>query len=237
MPGFAVGVVEARTAVGAAAEEEAGDSEGGVQRDDVPGVLGDDVDGEEMDFAGKVGDGASIEAAMGVDAVKTLEELGGTLHLDAPQGRGGVGREGRDFGELPAAGSLFGGLMGILLFVPVCIFSSGIGGQECPPYTSLGHTTGEEVAGIEDYVVAFAVAVGAGDTEAEVGSLQDKLEFGKFSATLGVDFADTGALQERLCWERLSPSGLSRGSPFRDRVPTDRLVSDKLLSDRLRVRR
>ena len=102
MPGFAVGVVEAGAAVAAAAEQEAGASAGGVERNNVPGVFGDDVGGEEVDFAGKVGDGASVDAAMGVDTVEAFEKLGGTLHLDAPEGRGEVGREGRDFEGLAA---------------------------------------------------------------------------------------------------------------------------------------
>ena len=87
VPGFAVGVVEAGAAVAAAAEQEAGDSASGVQRNDVPSVFGDDVDGEEVDFAGEVRDGASASAAVGVDAVEAFEELGGTLYLDAPEGR------------------------------------------------------------------------------------------------------------------------------------------------------
>ena len=61
-PGFAVGVVEAGAGVGAAAEQEAGASEGGAERDDVPGGFGDNVDGEEMDFAGEVREGASLGA-------------------------------------------------------------------------------------------------------------------------------------------------------------------------------
>jgi hypothetical protein len=44
-----------------------------VERDDVPGVFGDDVGGDEVDFTGEVGDGASVHAAMGVDAVETFE--------------------------------------------------------------------------------------------------------------------------------------------------------------------
>jgi hypothetical protein len=61
MPGFAVGVVEAGAAVAAAAEEEAGDSANSVEREDVPGVFGNDVGGEEVDFAGKVGTARPLE--------------------------------------------------------------------------------------------------------------------------------------------------------------------------------
>ena len=82
MPGFAVLVVEAGAAVVFAAEEEAGGADG-VDRDDVPGVFGDDEGGEEVDFGGEVGDGASAGAAVGVDAVEAVEKLGGTFDLDA----------------------------------------------------------------------------------------------------------------------------------------------------------
>src|ERR1700686_5174741 len=87
VPGFAVGVVEAGAAITVAAEQEAGDSASGVQRNDVPGVSGNDVDGEEVDFSGEIRDGASAGAAVGVDAVEAFEELGGALYLDAPEGR------------------------------------------------------------------------------------------------------------------------------------------------------
>jgi hypothetical protein len=76
VPGFAVGVVEAGAAIPAAAEQEAGDSASGVQRNDVPGIFGDDVNGEEMDFAGEIRDGATAGAAMGVDAVEAFERVG-----------------------------------------------------------------------------------------------------------------------------------------------------------------
>lgn len=82
MPGFAVLVVEAGLGISLAAEEQAGAADG-VNGNDVPGVLGNDVGGEEVDFGGKVGDGASVDAAMGVDAVEAFEELGGAFDLDA----------------------------------------------------------------------------------------------------------------------------------------------------------
>ena len=96
VPGFAVGVVEAGLGVAAAAEQEAGDSAGGAERDDVPGVFGDDVGGEEVDFAGQVGDGASVGAAVGVDAVESGGELGGAFDLDAPERWRRVRRVGGD---------------------------------------------------------------------------------------------------------------------------------------------
>jgi hypothetical protein len=44
-------------------------------------------------------------------------------------------------------------------------------------------------AGVEDEVVAFAVAVGLGDGEAEAGGFESEGEFGEFSAALGGEFA------------------------------------------------
>ena len=54
-----------------------------MDRDDVPGVFWDDEGGEEVDFRGEVGDGASAGAAVSVDAAEAVEKLGGTLDLDA----------------------------------------------------------------------------------------------------------------------------------------------------------
>jgi len=69
VPCLVVFLVQAGPSVGVAAEEEGGGSEEGFQRDDVPGVLGDDVGGEEVDFAGEIGDGAASRAAVGVEMV------------------------------------------------------------------------------------------------------------------------------------------------------------------------
>ena len=73
------------------------------------------------------------------------------------------------------------------------------------PHTRWSRTTaaGEKVAGVENDVVAFAVAVGAGDAEAEVGRFEDEGEFGKFSAALGVEFALLGSLREIGCGDWL----------------------------------
>jgi len=89
VPGFAVGVVQAGFGVAFAAEEEAGASEDGLDGEDEPGVFRDDVDGEEVDFGGEVGDGASVDAAVGVDVVEAVVELGGAFDLDAPEAGGG----------------------------------------------------------------------------------------------------------------------------------------------------
>ncbi len=43
----------------------------------------------------------------------------------------------------------------------------------------------EAAAGVDDEVVASAVAVGLGDFEAARGRLMEKGEFGQFAATLG----------------------------------------------------
>src|ERR1700722_12616843 len=50
-------------------------------------------------------------------------------------------------------------------------------------------------AGVDEEVVAFAVARGAGDAEAEVRGLEVKQMVGGFSAALGVLFALAGSLR------------------------------------------
>ena len=59
-----------------------------------------------------------------------------------------------------------------------------------------------EIAGVEDYVVAFAVAVGTGHAEAEAGGFEDEGEFGEFSAALGVAFAIGGSFWAK-SWDAL----------------------------------
>ena len=54
------------------------------------------------------------------------------------------------------------------------------------------------MGGIEDDVVAFAVAVGTGDAKAVTGGGEGEGEFGNLSATLGGEFALEGSLC-RLC--------------------------------------
>jgi hypothetical protein len=53
-----------------------------AEGEDEPGVFGDDVGGEEVDFVEGVGDGASVDAAVGVDAVQAVLELSGGLDLN-----------------------------------------------------------------------------------------------------------------------------------------------------------
>ena len=92
-----------------------------------------------------------------------------------------------------------------------------------------------EFAGVEDHVVAFAVAVGAGDTEAAVSSLQDELEFGEFSATLGVEFALAGGGCLWAVWTPSLRTPRRVGQPFRAGVQIERvrLLSDMLCLDML----
>ncbi len=111
------------------------------ERKDEPGVFGDDVGGEEIDFGEGVGDGASVDAAVGVDAVEAVQHLRGGLHLDADQAWAGL------------------------------------------------RARGIEVGGVEDDVVAFAVAEGFGDAEAVAGGGEGEGEFGDLSAAFGGEFA------------------------------------------------
>jgi hypothetical protein len=130
VPGFVVVVVHAGLGVVAAAEQEAGVSQEGLERDYVPGVFGDYVGAEEVNLAGLVRDGAASDAAVGVEAIQAIDYLGGAFDLDSPEGRIGVGILAR---------------------------------------TASGRSEG---AGVEDYVVTFAVTEGLGDSEAESGGFQ-----------------------------------------------------------------
>jgi hypothetical protein len=87
-----------------------------------------------------------------------------------------------------------------------------------------------EVAGVEDYVVTFAVSVGLGDAEAEVVGLEGEGEFGEFSAALGDEFAVEG-LGGRGC------GGLGSGRLFSGRLGWGGLCWDRLYWDRLWARR
>jgi hypothetical protein len=89
VPGFAVGVVEAGEAAAFGAEEEAGKAEDVREGEDEPGVFRDDVGGEEIDFGEFVGDGASVDAAVGVDTVESVDELSSGFDLDSDEARAG----------------------------------------------------------------------------------------------------------------------------------------------------
>ncbi len=99
MPGFLVLVVHASFAVAAAAEQEAGGSQEGFEGEYVPGVLGDDVGGEEMDLPTLVGDGAASDAAVGIEATHSLRHLGSAFDLDAPERRIEIDRAGGPGGD------------------------------------------------------------------------------------------------------------------------------------------
>lgn len=100
VPGFAVGVVGVGFEAVFGAEEEAGEAEDVGEWEDEPGVFGDDVGDDEIDFRKFVGDDASVEVAADVDAVKAVRELCGPLDLDADEARArAVVEEGAERGE------------------------------------------------------------------------------------------------------------------------------------------
>ena len=91
MPGFAVGAEEAVSAgVAFGIEEQAGAVSDKGDGEDEPGVLGDDVGDEEVDFGGAVGDGAASGAAITVDVIEAVEKSGGRFDLDAEEAASGV---------------------------------------------------------------------------------------------------------------------------------------------------
>jgi len=85
VPGFAVGVGGVGFAAVFGAKEEAGEAEDVGEREDEPGVFGNDVNDDEIDFRKFVGDDASVEVATDVDAVEAVGELCGSLDLDADE--------------------------------------------------------------------------------------------------------------------------------------------------------
>jgi len=82
VPGFAVGFVDSAAAV-FRAEGQAG---GGVAngKDEI-GVVGNDVDDDEIDFGGGVGDDASAGVPGWTDVVEAVDQAGGAFYLDAPE--------------------------------------------------------------------------------------------------------------------------------------------------------
>jgi hypothetical protein len=119
--------------------------------EDEPGIFGNDVGDEEIDFGEGVGDGASVDAAVGVDAVEARLKLRGGFDLDADEARPGGGGKQVSFGELRAAGS------------PLRSLSLRFGRDD------RGRARSVCVLAVEDDVVAFAVAVGTGDAKAAAG--------------------------------------------------------------------
>jgi hypothetical protein len=81
-------------------------------------------------------------------------------------------------------------------------------GGGCPHMCIAAMAAGDEIAGVqiagvEDDVVAFAVAAGAGDAETEVRGFEDESEFGEFSAAFSGEFALAGSLRDGLLPGRL----------------------------------
>jgi hypothetical protein len=74
-------------------QEEAGDAEDMGERDQEPGVFGDDEGSEEVDFVQGVGDGFAVDATVRIEVVVAVEELGGAFDLDAVEAIAGVGDE------------------------------------------------------------------------------------------------------------------------------------------------
>ena len=138
------------------------------EREDEPGIFGDDVGGEEVDFGEGVGDGASVDAAVGIDAVESALELGGGFDLDADEPRVGGGRKQ-------------------VRFVALRLLRAGSPLRWLALRYGWNHRW--EMCGVEDDVVAFAVAVGAGDAEAVAGGGEGEGEFGNLSAAFGGEFA------------------------------------------------
>jgi hypothetical protein len=167
VPGFAVGVVDARDAAAEGAEQQGDLAEDMRKWEDEPGVFGDDIGDDEIDFGERVGDDASIEAAARVDAIEAVDELRGGFDLHADEARAGTER------RVVRANRIF--LAGAVRRRRI-VFQ------------------GIEFKGIEDDVVTFAIAEGFGDAKAVAGGGESEGEFGNLSAALGGEFALEGSL-------------------------------------------
>src|SRR5450755_1292038 len=66
-------------------EQEAGAVEDVADGKDEPGILLENVGDEEIDLGWTVGEHASVDAAVRVDAIKAIEQSGGGFDLNAPQ--------------------------------------------------------------------------------------------------------------------------------------------------------
>ena len=157
--------------------------------EDEPGVFGDDVGGDEIDFGEFVRDGASVDAAMGVEVVEAVLHLRGGFYLDADQARAaGVGGEALAVvisvivisAVVIAAAAISVIMLSAIVIVAVVIAAIVI-------LTIVILTV--VILTIEDDVVAVAVAEGFGDTEAVAGGGQGEGEFGDLAAAFGGEFA------------------------------------------------
>jgi hypothetical protein len=188
VPGFAVVVVEAGTAARFGAEEEAGEAEDVGEGEDEPGVFGDDVGGDEIDFGEFVGDGASVDAAVGVEVVEAVLHLGGGFDLDADEAWAGLRGEG--LGDTPAAIAIL--ILPIRRMVIVAVLIRAVVILAVTILAGMilsGMILAIVIVTIEDDVVAVAVAEGFGDAEAAAGGGEGEGEFGDFSAAFGGEFA------------------------------------------------
>src|SRR5450755_4316950 len=138
-------------------EQEAGAVEDVADGKDEPGILLENVGDEEIDLGGTVGEHASVDAAVRVDAIKAIEQSGGGFDLNAPQ--------------LSAVWFEFWRI----LFWTVRIARVEIARVQI---------TRIQIPRIKDEVVALAVAVRLGDAEAQAGGFVLEGQFGEFSAAL-----------------------------------------------------
>ena len=156
--------------------------------EDEPGVFGDDVGGDEIDFGEFVGDGASVDAAVGVEVVEAVLHLGGGFDLDADEARAGLGGEALE--DTPSAIAILvlpirGMVIVAVLIKAIVILTVMILGIVILAIVILTNM----ILTIEDDVVAVAVAEGFGDAEAVAGGGECEGEFGDFAAAFGGEFA------------------------------------------------
>jgi hypothetical protein len=85
IPGFPIPTIQSALRIIPETEEQASAGEDCLDRQDEPGVLGDDVGDEEIYFGRIVGDHIAVGAAVRVDVVATIKDRGGGFHLDAPE--------------------------------------------------------------------------------------------------------------------------------------------------------
>ncbi len=156
--------------------------------EDEPGVFGDNVGGDEIDFGEFVGDGASVDAAVGVEVVEAVLHLGGGFDLDADEARAGLGGEALE--DTPSAIAILvlpirGMVIVAVLIKAIVILTVMILGIVILAIVILTNM----ILTIEDDVVAVAVAEGFGDAEAAAGGGECEGEFGDFAAAFGGEFA------------------------------------------------
>jgi hypothetical protein len=93
VPGFTVFFVGTDFGLATRVDVEAHVRSEGLHGDDEPGVLGDDVGDEEIDFVGGVGSVAAVRAVDGIQHVGAVLEGAGGFDLYLPEVRCGVDDE------------------------------------------------------------------------------------------------------------------------------------------------